>query len=85
MVFGKEQDANATHHLAPILIERDPTSIREDSNMTNLKDQVAEHQYNVDSKRVAEEIIRKLRLIKWARQELVSGPGRTPGSKLPGL
>ena len=52
--------------------------------MTNLKHQVAEHEYHVNSALVAEEILRKLRLIRWARHELVSGPGRTPQPKLRG-
>ena len=53
--------------------------------MTKLKTQVAEHSYAVDSSLVAEEILRKLRLIKWARHELVSESGRTHHSKLRGL
>ena len=52
--------------------------------MTNLKTQVAERVYYVDSALVAEEIIRKLRLVKWARDELVSEPDRTPHLKLRG-
>jgi hypothetical protein len=35
--------------------------------------------YEVNAGLVAEEIIRKLRLVKWARHELLSEPGRTPG------
>lgn len=53
--------------------------------MTKLKTQVAEHAYNVDSALVAEEILRKLRMIKWARHELVSEPGRNRRPKLRGL
>lgn len=53
--------------------------------MTKLAKQVADHEYTVDSQRVAEEIVRKLRMIKWARQELVSGPDRTRPPKLHGL
>jgi hypothetical protein len=53
--------------------------------MTKLKTQVAEHSYDVDSSLVAEEILRKLRMIKWARHELVSESGRTHHPKLRGL
>ncbi len=53
--------------------------------MTHLKNQVAEREYKVDSALLAEEILRKLRLIRWARHELVSEPGRTPQPKLRGL
>ena len=70
---------------APILTERDPTSQHEDPTMTNLKHQVAEHGYNVDSALIAKEILLKLRLMRWARHELVSGPGQTPQPKLRGL
>jgi len=53
--------------------------------MSQLKTKVSEHEYSVDSNLVAEEILRKLRMIRWARQELVSGPGRNPQPKLRGL
>ncbi len=53
--------------------------------MTKLKTQVAEHSYEVDSSLVAEEILRKLRMIRWARHELVSEAGQTRQSKLRGL
>ena len=53
--------------------------------MSKLAKQVADHEYNVDSAQVAEEIIRKLRMIKWARHELVSGSGRTRQPKFRGL
>ena len=52
--------------------------------MTNLKNQIAKREYNLDSALVAEEILRKLRLIRWARHELASGPGRNPPPKLRG-
>jgi hypothetical protein len=57
----------------------------EDPTMTKLKTEVAAHQYNVDSALVAEEILRKLRLIRWARHELVSESGRNHQPKLRGL
>jgi len=53
--------------------------------MAKLKTQVSEHEYAVDSALVAEEILRKLRMIKWARQELTSASGRTQQPKLRGL
>ena len=52
--------------------------------MPHLAKQVAANEYTVDSARVAEEILRKLRMIRWARHELVSEPGRTPRGKLRG-
>ncbi len=52
--------------------------------MTKLKAQVSEREYAVDSALVAEEILRKLRMIKWARRELVSEPGQNPQPKLRG-
>ena len=52
--------------------------------MTKLAKQVADHEYTVDSAQVAEEIIRKLRMIRWARHELVNEPGRTRQPKLRG-
>ena len=53
--------------------------------MTKLKTQVAGHAYNVDPALVAEEILRKLRMIRWARQELASEPDRSRQPKLRGL
>ena len=50
----------------------------EDSTMSDIKTRFAGG-YEVDAELVAQEILRKLRLVKWARQELVSAPGRTPG------
>ena len=79
-----KHDANAPAP-APILTERDQTSHGDDPTMTNLKNQIAEREYKVDSALLAEEILRKLRLIRWARHELVSEPGRTPRPKLRGL
>jgi hypothetical protein len=56
----------------------------EDPTMADLKNRIAAG-YEVDSEQVAREIVRKLRLIKWARHELVSAPGRTPGRPARGL
>lgn len=50
----------------------------QDAGMTELKGRIAQRDYAVDSDAVAEEILRKLRLVRWARRELVSGAGRTP-------
>ena len=61
------------------------TPPHEDPTMTNLKSRVSGQEYSVDSNLVAAEILRKLRMIRWARHKLVSGPGRTPRPKLRGL
>ncbi len=53
--------------------------------MSHLKTKVSEQEYTVDSNLVAEEILRKLRMIRWARQELVSESGRNRQPKLRGL
>ncbi len=68
--------------MAPLLTEKELTAPDEDRTMTKLKTQVAEHTYNVDSTLVAEEILRKLRMIRSARQELVSGPDRNRHPRL---
>ena len=65
--------------LTPPLNETQGQRVPEDTTMTELKTQIAERKYSVDADLVAEEILRKLRLVRWARRELVSGPGRTPG------
>ena len=52
--------------------------------MADIKSRVAAG-YEVDAEQVAREILRKLRLVKWARQELVSSPGRTPARSARGL
>lgn len=48
--------------------------------MSDLKQQIERHEYKVDSSRVAEEMIRRLRLAQWARRALLSdadgGPSR---------
>lgn len=71
--------------MAISLTEKEQTSPNEDPTMTKLKTEVAERQYSVDSALVAEEILRKLRMIRWARHELVNESGRTRQSKLRGL
>jgi anti-sigma28 factor (negative regulator of flagellin synthesis) len=81
----KTKQARETPAMAISLFEEELTTHQEDPTMTKLKTQVAEHSYDVDSSLVAEEILRKLRLIKWARHELVSESGRTPHRKLRGL
>ena len=58
-------------------IEMDPT-------MSEMKNRIAAG-YQVDAELVAQEILRKLRLVKWARHELVSAPGRTPARSARGL
>ena len=71
--------------MAPLLTENNTTAPDADPTLTKIKTQVAEHAYNVDSGLVAEEILRKLRMIKWARHELVSEPDRSREPKLRGL
>jgi hypothetical protein len=56
----------------------------EDPRMADIKRRIAEG-YEVDSEQVAREILRKARMLKWARQELVSSPGRTPARPARGL
>jgi hypothetical protein len=62
----------------PTLDVHDQPDRIEDPRMTEIKNRIAAG-YEVDSEQVAREILRKLRLVKWARHELVSAPGRTPG------
>ena len=52
--------------------------------MADLKSRFASG-YEVDAKLVAGEIVRKARLLRWARQELVTSAGRTRGRSLRGL
>lgn len=61
---------------APPLIE---TAQRQEDRMAELKSSIAQRHYSVDAGLVAEEILRKLRLVRSARRELERGPGRTPG------
>jgi hypothetical protein len=46
--------------------------------MTEVKSRIG-GDYQVNADLVAQEIIRKLRLVKIARTELLGAPGRTPG------
>jgi hypothetical protein len=62
---------------SPSMEVDDRTDGIEDPRMAEIKKRVAEG-YEVDAELVAREILRKVRLVKWARQELVSAPGRTP-------
>ena len=62
----------------------DLTDPIEDPTMSEMKNRIAAG-YQVDAELVAQEILRKLRLLKWARQELVSAPGRTPARSARGL
>ena len=71
--------------MATLLNHKRPNSPRQDPAMTDLKTRVQEHGYAVDSSLVAEEILRKLRMVKWARHALASEPDRTPQPKLRGL
>ena len=62
----------------------DQTDPIEDPTMAEMKSRVAAG-YEVDAEQVAREILRKLRLVKWAQQELSSAPGRTPARSARGL
>lgn len=63
---------------SPAIGVADQDDVAEDSTMPDdMKTRFAAG-YEVDAKLVAQEILRKLRLVKWARQELLSAPGRTP-------
>jgi hypothetical protein len=83
-------DGRVTEHLYMQVAERrdmdvdDRTDRIEDPRMAELKDRIAAG-YEVDAEQVAREIVRKLRLVKWARQELVSSAGRTPARSDRGL
>jgi hypothetical protein len=83
--YEEERARTPNPGMATSLTDKELTSPNEDPTMTKLKTQVAEHAYTVDSALVAEEILRKLRMIKWARHELVSESDRTRQSKLRGL
>ena len=80
-----DTNPRSSPQIAIALTEQKPTAPHEDQTMTNLKSKVAAQEYSVDSNLVAEEIIRKLRMIRWARHELVSEPGRNHQPKLRGL
>ena len=82
---GYESESKRPPAMAFSLTEKDSTTPHEDQTMTELKNKVSKHEYTVDSALVAEEILRKLRMIRWARHELVNGSGRTPHQKLRGL
>ena len=62
----------------PVIGVGQPDDATEDATMSEIKTRFAGG-YEVDAALVAQEILRKLRLVKWARQELVSEAGRTPG------
>jgi hypothetical protein len=81
---GTNTQLMSPRQMATLLKEHEKTP-HEDSAMTKLKTQVAEHAYSVDSSLVAEEILRKLRMIKWARHELVSEADQSRRPKLRGL
>ena len=62
----------------------DRTDPIEDPTMTELQKRYSAG-YEVDAEQVAREIVRKARLLRWARQELAPATGRTPGRPLRGL
>jgi hypothetical protein len=71
--------------LATPPIELIPSDPLEDPMLTKLRNQIAANEYTVDANLVAEEMVRKMRFIKWAREELATAPDRTPIPKLRGL
>ena len=69
----------------PRIVERKKVERDEDVRMTELSKRIASNGYKVDSNEVAEEILRKLKLVRWARRELAAGAGRDPrGRPAPG-
>jgi hypothetical protein len=54
-----------------------------EGQMTDLKEQIQRHEYQVDSKRVAEEMIRRMRFARWARKAVLSDVAGGPGSAAP--
>lgn len=60
------------------------TDPSEDPKMSELKRRFEGESYAPDAGLVAEEIIRKLRLMRWARRVLTDEPDRTRGPKLRG-
>lgn len=83
-MMGSEGIPMSTTLAPPPLNETTEQRVPEDNTMAELKTQIAQRDYSVDAELVAEEILRKLRLVRWARRELVSGTGRTPGRPAPG-
>ena len=66
----------------PVSIPLTPTADRANSEETivsSVRERLEANAYKVDAESVAEEIIRKLRLMRWARRELTSEAGRIPG------
>lgn len=53
--------------------------------MAELKEKIEGPGYRIDSELVAEEILRKLRMVKWARRELVGARAGNPRPELRGL
>ena len=66
-----------TTTLAPALEPIQETEPNEDQAVADLKHMIAAREYQVDADLVAEEILRKLKLLKWAKRELAGG-GRIP-------
>ena len=65
--------------MTPLVLERNPdTDAAEDGAVSQVKAKIAASDYEVDAGLVAEEIIRRLSLVRWARRELAPPAGRTP-------
>lgn len=57
----------------------------EDPTMARINDQVRDHTYRIDSRQVAEEILRKRSIVKRARARIMDPPGPSRAPKLRGL
>jgi hypothetical protein len=79
-----ESSSERTRPMARTLIEIESQPPVEDPSMTDIKARIEGRGYRVDSELVAEAILRKMRLIRWARQELGGAAGHTPHPKLHG-
>lgn len=65
--------------MTPLVLENTPeTPLAEDSAVSQVKAKIAADDYKVDAGLVAEEILRRLRFVRWARRELAPPAGRTP-------
>lgn len=88
---GDQEERRGCQRRRPSRTEGDGSLTREhdineieDKKMTELKLQLDRDAYSVDPERVAAAIVRKLRLMKWARRELADEPDRTPKPTLRG-
>ena len=81
-MLGTEYPPLMIKTLAPALEPTQETEPYEDQAVADIKHMIAAREYQVDADLVAEEILRKLKLLKWAKRELTAG-GRIPGHPEP--